>query len=155
MKKHSIEIIPFETAYANHFYDLNIEWLETYFYVEPYDKKVLENPKSCIIDTNGYIFFAKIHNKIVGTFALINQKECYELSKMAVSPKYRGMKIGEQMLSFCISFSRRQQWKHIMLYSNTKLKPAIHLYKKLGFIEVSLEKDVIYKRSDIKMRLKL
>jgi ribosomal protein S18 acetylase RimI-like enzyme len=41
----------------------------------------------------------------------------------------------------------------ILLYSSTKLIPAIALYRKLGFVEVPL--DGPYKRSDIKMELKL
>ena len=74
MSELTIDIIPFETKYAEHFYDLNVLWLEKYFYVEPYDKKVLSKPKEFIIDSGGYIFFAKYNNDIVGTVALINQK---------------------------------------------------------------------------------
>ena len=93
-----VQIVTYQPEYDRDFYDLNIAWLRKYFYVEPHDKEVLENPKSYIIDNKGYIFFAKLHNKILGTIALINEKECYELSKMAVSPKYQGVKIGQQMM---------------------------------------------------------
>jgi len=135
--------------------NLNIEWLEKYFYVEPYDHKILGDPQSYIIDKGGYIFFAEINSKIVGTVALINEKECYELSKMAVSPEYQGLKIGNKLIDYCIEFSKQQGWKKIMLYSNTILKPAINLYKKVGFKEVKLEPDVHYDRANIKMVLKL
>ena len=134
---------------------MNIYWLEKYFYVEPHDKEVLENPQSYIIDNGGYIFFAKIQNKIVGTVALINEKECYELSKMAVSPEFQGKRIGQKMMDKCIQFSKAQGWKKIMLYSNRILEPAIRLYLKVGFKEVELEKDVYYDRADIKMILEL
>ena len=73
-------IIPFEEKYSNDFYNLNVEWLEKYFYVEPYDKKVLSNPKEYIIDNGGFIFFAKHEEEIVGTVALINQTNFFELS---------------------------------------------------------------------------
>ncbi len=155
MEKQPIEIIPFENQYANYFYNLNIEWLEKYFYVEPYDKKVLSNPQEYIIDNNGYIFFVKYNHKIVGTLAFINQKECYELSKMAISPKYQGLKIGQQLMEYAIQFSKEKDWAKIMLYSNTILKPAIKLYKKMGFIEVPLEENSHYERSNIKMILHL
>ncbi|NVK51414.1 MAG: GNAT family N-acetyltransferase [Flavobacteriaceae bacterium] len=154
MKK-SIEIVAFEPQHSNHFYNLNVDWLEKFFYVEPYDKKVLSNPKAYIIDTGGYIFFAKLKEEIVGTVALINQKDFFELSKMAVSPKYQGFKIGQQLMDYCIDFAKQQQWKSITLYSHRKLVPAIKLYKKVGFIEVELEKDSHYERSDIKMKLDL
>lgn len=150
-----VNIIPFEERYSSHFYKLNVEWLQHYFYVEPYDKKVLSQPKAYIIDKGGYIFFAKHNDEIVATFALINEKECYELSKMSVLPEYRGSKIGQQLIDYCIAFSKDKGWKKIMLYSNRKLKSAIALYDKVGFKEVPLEKDVHYERADIKMVLKL
>ena len=42
--------------------------------------------------------------------------------------------------------------KKLALYSNTKLEPAIHLYKKYGFREVLLDNSE-YERSNIKMEL--
>jgi len=39
------------------------------------------------------------------------------------------------------------------LYSHKKLVPAINLYKKVGFVEVPLERDVHYERANIKMML--
>lgn len=150
-----IELIDYSEKYAANFHDLNIEWLEKYFYVEPHDKEVLQNPQEYIIGNDGYIFFARFNGEIVGTVALINEKECYELSKMAVSPKYQGLKIGQKLMDKCIQFSKEQGWEKIMLYSNRILTPAINLYRKVGFEEVELEKDVYYERADIKMVLKL
>lgn len=75
MKPNSVEIIPFQAAYAKQFYDLNMEWLKKYFYVETHDAEVLGNPQSYILDNDGYIFFAKYQDTIVGTVALINEKE--------------------------------------------------------------------------------
>tara|TARA_R110002124_G_scaffold90227_4_gene230373 strand:- start:365 stop:826 length:462 start_codon:yes stop_codon:yes gene_type:complete len=150
-----ISIIPFEEKFVKNFYDLNVEWLEKFFYVEPYDEKVLSNPKTYIIDKGGFIFFAKYKDEIVGTVAIINQNTFFELSKMAVLPKYHGQKIGQQLIDYCLNFSKNKGWKNIMLYSNRILEPAIALYKKVGFKEVSLEKDVYYERANIKMKLEL
>lgn len=151
----SVEIIPFEQKYAHHFYNLNVEWLEKYFYVEPYDEKVLSNPLEYVINPGGYIFFAKYNDEIVGVVSLINQKTFFELSKMAVSPKYQGLKIGHQLMDFCIAFAKKKGWKSITLYSHRSLESAIHLYKKVGFKEIPLEEKSHYKRSDIKMLLEL
>ncbi len=123
----SIKIISFKEEYATAFYQLNINWLEEYFYVEPHDREVLENPKTYIINRGGFIFFALLNNKVVGTVALINEKECFELSKMAISPELRGYKIGEKLLKHTLEFSKQQGWQKIMLYTNRSLKPAIHL----------------------------
>jgi len=151
----NIEIVPFKDEYANTFHDLNIEWLETYFYVEDHDKEVLKNPKSYILDNGGYIFFALLNGKVAGTVALMNEPEGYELSKMAVSPNYQGHKIGQQLMQYCIDFAKEKKWGKLLLYSNKILENAIYIYKKYGFIEVDLEKESPYKRSNIKMMLKL
>ena len=151
----TIDIIPFEPQYAAHFYALNVAWLKKYFYVEPYDEKILRNPKAYILKNGGFIFFAKSNAEIVGTVALINQGDFFELSKMAVRPACQGKKIGFQLMEHCIAFARKQQWKSITLYSHRSLVAAIYLYKKIGFKEVALEEDVHYERANIKMRLDL
>lgn len=155
MNTSAIEIIPFESKHKQEFYNLNAEWLDTHFYIEPYDEMVLRNPETYIIDKGGFIFFVKKENEIIGTAAFINQNSYYELSKMAISPKYRGFKIGEKLITYCIDFAKKQHWKSITLYSNRKLIAAIKLYQKVGFTELPLEKDVHYERADIKMMLEL
>jgi ribosomal protein S18 acetylase RimI-like enzyme len=155
MDNENLQIIAYQPVYAKDFYDLNVAWLKKYFYVEPYDEKVLSNPKEYVLDSGGFIFFAKYNNAIVGVVALINQNTFFELSKMAVSPKYQGLKIGQKLMHFCIEFAKSKNWKNITLYSHRKLVPAINLYRKIGFKEVQLEKDVHYERANIKMLLEL
>jgi ribosomal protein S18 acetylase RimI-like enzyme len=155
MDRNNLEIIAYQPVFAKDFYNLNVAWLKKYFYVEPYDKKVLNNPQKYVIDPGGFIFFAKYNNEIIGVVSFINQKTFFELSKMAVSPKYQGLKIGLKLMNFCIEFARKQQWKSITLYSHRKLVPAINLYKKIGFKEILLEENSHYERSDIKMLLEL
>ena len=149
----TLEIIPFKTYYYQDFYNLNTEWLEKYFYVEPYDEKILSNPQKYIINTGGFIFFIKNETKVIGTIALIDQHNYFELSKMAILPEFRGLKIGQQLIEYCIRFAKQKKWKSITLYSHKKLVPAINLYKKVGFVEVPLERDVHYERANIKMML--
>ncbi len=155
MNINTIEIIPFEEKYAKYFYDLNADWLKKYFYIEPYDEKVLSNPNLYVIEPGGFIFFAKYNTEIVGVVSLINQKTFFELSKMAVSPKYQGFKIGQQLMDFTINFAKEKGWDSITLYSHRSLKAAIQLYKKVGFKEIPVEKDSHYERADIKMLLEL
>ena len=150
-----IKIIPFEKQFALDFYNLNIEWLKTYFYVEPYDDEVLSKSETYIINKGGHIFFAKLDNQIVGTVALMptKEKDVFELTKMAVSPQYRGHKIGQSLMQYCLDFSKENQFKALMLYSNTILENAIYIYRKFGFLEIPVEENSPYKRSNIKMQL--
>lgn len=156
IKKHSLEIVGFKNEYASHFYDLNIEWLKTFFYVEPYDEEVLSNPDKYIVNKGGHIFFAKLNNEIVGTVALMPMKEnnVYELTKMAVSPKHRGYKIGQQLMQKCIDFAKDSHFDKLVLYSNTKLENAIYIYRKYNFLEIPVEEKSPYIRCNIKMELK-
>jgi ribosomal protein S18 acetylase RimI-like enzyme len=78
----------------------------------------------------------------------------FELGKMAVTEKHQGLKIGNKMLEFAIEKTRAFGAYKLVLYSNTMLGPAIHLYKKYGFVQVPLEKSE-YERSNIKMELSL
>lgn len=152
-----VKIIPFENRYVKDFYKLNIEWLNHFFYVEPFDEEVLSNPDTHIHDKGGHIFFAKLDDRIVGTVALMptDQLKVFELTKMAVSPELRGQKIGQELLQYCIAFGKRNSWDALMLYSARTLKNAIYIYRKYGFLELPLEPDSPYKRSDIKMELRL
>jgi len=154
-KTMNIEIVHFKKKYSQMFHDLNIEWLQKHFYVEEHDKEVLENAEKYIIHNGGYIFFALVAGKIVGTVALINESQGFELSKMAVCSDFQGLKIGQHLMQFCIDFAKGKKWDKLLLYSNTILKNAIYIYKKYGFEEVKLEKGSPYKRSNIKMILKL
>jgi ribosomal protein S18 acetylase RimI-like enzyme len=73
---------------------------------------------------------------------------------MAVSENHQGKNIGNQMLEFCLSKARQLKMQKVILFSNTILQPAIHLYRKYGFREVPLENSE-YKRSNIKMEIDL
>lgn len=150
----SLKIIPYRPGLAKYFRDLNLSWLENYFYVEPKDAELLENCESSIIDKGGYIFFAEMKSEIVGCFSLIKLNEqTFELGKMAVDPGYQGLKIGQELMEYAIHFAKRNKWRTLLLYSNTKLEPAIYIYRKYGFQVIALEKNTPYKRSNIKMQL--
>ena len=150
-----VSIVPFKDKYSKDFYNLNYDWLDEYFYVEDYDEKVLGNCKEEIIDKGGYIFFALHKSDVVGTMALMPREQgVYELNKMAVRKDLRGNGIGNKLIEFIISYSKDKNYSSIILYSNTVLKNSIHLYIKFGFKEID-NPDAPYKRSDIKMELKL
>lgn len=149
----NIEMIGFREELAVYFTGLNLAWLKKYFVVEPIDNEILSDPKRCIIDKGGFIFFATVDGEIAGTFALIkSDNDRYELSKMAVDEDFQGNKIGNRILEFCIDEVKKLHVTKLILYSNTKLQPAIHLYRKYGFTEIPLDNSE-YQRSNIKMEI--
>lgn len=149
-------ILPYRQKWAARFRELNLQWLEEYFYVEQHDRDLLDRCQETILDPGGLIFFYEQDNKIVGTFALIPlENGVYELGKMAVEKGYRGQGIGQRLLRFCIDLAKENEWHELLLYSNRKLHNSLHIYRKFGFTEVPLEKANPYARGDIKMSLKL
>ena len=77
------------------------------------------------------------------------------MAKMAVDPLFQWRGFGNQLIEYIIKYSKKSNFKKIILYSNTILKNSIHLYRKHGFKEVSLENEPPYKRGNIKMELYL
>ncbi len=147
----TVEIIPFSATLAAPIKTLNLEWLKKYFKVEPKDEIVLSDPQGQIIDKGGMIFYAKYKDEIVGTVSLIKIDDTtFELSKMAVTDGLQGLGIGKKLVEHCLAFAKERNIQKLILYSNRKLEPAIHLYKKHGFVEIELENG-IYERADIKM----
>ncbi|MDO6491551.1 MULTISPECIES: GNAT family N-acetyltransferase [unclassified Cellulophaga] len=152
----NLTFIPFQPKYAKTFKKLNLEWIKKYFEVEEKDIELLNKCEENIINKGGYIFFAKIDDTIVGCVAYIKIKEnVYELGKMAVNEDYQGKRIGQALLDYAIDFAKKEHWQQVILYSSVKLKNALHIYKKIGFVEIPIEPDVVYKRSSIKMELNL
>lgn len=151
-----MEIISYRPEYQKEFKDLNIEWLEKFFYVEPMDEEVLGNPQEYILDRGGMIFFAREADEILGTAALMKMEDdVYEFTKMAVRPRAQGKGIGQLLMEHTIDYSRKQNWKELIIYTNSSLVNAMHIYKKYGFVEIPIEPDNPYDRGDVKMRLQL
>ena len=151
INKNKIEIINFNDKLKEDIKTLNYEWLEKYFCIEKGDIISLSNPRKEIIDKGGFIFYAKLDNKIIGTVSLLKKtNNIYELGKMAVSKNAQGLGVGTVLLEYCLKVSKQKKISKLVLYSNTILKSAIHLYRKYGFIESKLEGD-LYERANIKM----
>ena len=151
---HAVSIRDYEPIHQPWFEQLNRAWIEEYFIMEEIDRQVLQHPDKHILGKGGCILMAYYENEIAGTVALKKaEADVYEFTKMAIAEKFRGRKIGQALAEAAIVKARGLGARKIILYSSSKLKPAISLYEKLGFAHVPV--DGPYKRSDIKMELKL
>ena len=151
-----VEILSYNPRYNNYFKTLNYEWLNRYFEVEPEDEKILSNPEKEIIKKGGEIFFARINGEIIGTCAAVKiDKTTYELAKMAVTEKAKGLQAGKKLALAVIGFAWSKKAKYVTLLTNSKLAPAINLYKSLGFEIVPGKDDNSYKRKVFRMTLEL
>ena len=148
-----IQIVDFIPAYQTAFRQLNEEWITTWFRMEEGDYKALDHPREYILDKGGHIFMALYKGEPVGTCSLIRMDDgSFELAKMGVSPKTQGLGIGYLLGRACIEKARALGARRVYLESNTRLKPAISLYHKLGFRKVAGPPSP-YERCDIQMEL--
>ena len=149
----TFQIVSYTPAYRQAFRALNHEWITKHFKLEEADNNMLEDPEGYILDRGGYIFMAVLNEEPVGTAALIkNPDGSYELAKMAVTDKAKGLKIGQALGEAALQKARELKAPKVELLSNRKLTPALNLYRKLGFEEVPVPKNY-YERADIKMEI--
>lgn len=153
----TIEILDYLPEHRTAFQELNEEWITKYFKLEDADRKALDNPKGYILNNGGKILVAVQDTVILGVCALLkmnDKKYDYELAKMAVAPKAQGKGVGYLLGKAIIEKARILNASSIYLESNTVLKPAISLYKKLGFKKV-VGHYTPYERCNIQMELTL
>jgi len=154
----NIKIIDFHRKYAEAFRDINYEWLNKYFEVEPYDEIVLGDPQKHIIDHGGHVLFALLDNKVIGTCALIHQTVTkYELTKLGVSGSAQGRGAGRVLMQAAIDKAKAIGAETLLLATSDKLEAANHLYRMFGFVETHISEigPLPYKRKTFVMKLSL
>ena len=156
MEAIDIRIEDFKPEYKKAFIEINEAWISKDYVLEELDKKELYDPEGNILKGGGAILIALYNGEPVGTCALVNMGNgTFELIKMAVAEKARGLKIGRLLGIKTIEKAKALGAKKIILYSNTKFSGiAVQLYYKLGFKKVALG-DTEWQRADIKMELEL
>jgi DNA-binding MarR family transcriptional regulator/ribosomal protein S18 acetylase RimI-like enzyme len=148
-----VVIVPFRAELREHFHALNAVWLRKYFVIEPIDEKVLRHPEECVLKPGGAVFFAMLGDEVIGTCALLHDAPgVYELTKMAVDESFRGLGAGRQLLDAAIGEFHRRKGTMLFLESSKKLKPALHMYQRAGFVlQASNRPDSHYARADVYM----
>lgn len=150
-----MKVVDYSPHLAPHFKAINEGWIKEYFQLEPIDVQILNDPESHLIQSGGAILFIQSDDQTLGTVALKKHTDSVvELTKMGVYPEARNKGLGKQLIEAAMVKSRILGFKKIVLYTNRKLLPAIHLYKKMGFREISCYDD-LYERCDLKMEVDL
>ena len=144
-------ILPYESRYQSDFRRLNLEWLDAFGLTESHDLMILDNPVETIINRGGFIWLAIESGTVIGTAALMKEKEgVYELAKMSVVPAEQGRGISKRLIETCIAKAREQGAEKIILFSNHQLLAALRLYENYGFRHVGVTNSP-FTTADVKM----
>lgn len=133
------------------FIALNETWIKQYFALEAADIALANKPQ-VIIENGGYVFSITDVGKVVAACALFNQKAgVFQLARMAVHTDWRRRGLADILMLAVFEKLREIGASRVYLLSNTKLAPAIALYKKHGFETIHLGPHEEYARVDIVM----
>jgi DNA-binding MarR family transcriptional regulator/GNAT superfamily N-acetyltransferase len=151
--ENSVRIIDYQPRHQAAWESLNLIWISKDFEVEDIDRETLGKPQQYFLDGGGAVLLAEKDGEIIGTVALQPfGGGSFELAKMTVAEKARGLKIGEKLGWAALERARKLGAKKVFLYSNTKAFQAINLYFKLGFKVVGLDSQE-FKRANIQMEI--
>jgi len=144
---------PYRDGDAAAFKALNVAWISKHFVVEASDLKALDHPERILAD-GGAILIAELDGECVGSSALIPyDADTLEVAKMAVAEHCKGMGLGSALMQTTIEMAEALGAKRLYLESNSKLKPALALYEKFGFVHLPKERRPAspYARADVFM----
>lgn len=152
----AVTIRPFEDRDADAFRRLNHAWITRYFVLEDKDNESLDHPQTAILDPGGEILMAEAGDRPVGCVALMAMGgDRFELAKMAVDDGAQGLGIGRALMDAAIAWARERGAKQLYLESNTRLTPALTLYRSVGFRTIEDDTPSPYARANIRMILDL
>lgn len=144
-----MRVIQFEEKYRQDFIDFNTDWIVSNFgFLEEHDKETFEKIDE-YLKSDAMIFFAVENDIALATcMAMPMKDETWELCKLGSNKNFPHKGAGSAVFEAAMNWALNHNAKRLFILSNSKLKPALHIYEKYGFKEIKLE-NYEYARGDI------
>ncbi|HKI73151.1 MAG TPA: bifunctional helix-turn-helix transcriptional regulator/GNAT family N-acetyltransferase [Pseudomonadales bacterium] len=153
-----VDIVSWHPRLADDFRRLNEAWILADFELEEADRLLLSNPAEYVIEPGGDILFARDvqTGEVLGTCAIIRREAGLgELAKMTVAETARGRGIGKLLAHAAVNRARDMGCSRLYLETNSRLAPALGLYRALGFVRKPSPFESDYARADVYMEMAL
>jgi DNA-binding MarR family transcriptional regulator/GNAT superfamily N-acetyltransferase len=106
-------------------------------------------------------WIAEKDGEVVGSvFLVAESKTTAKLRLLYVEPSARGMGIGSRLVNECVRFARQARYKKIVLWTQSELDAARHIYEQAGFRVVkkkrhqSFSKDLVAETWELSLQAK-
>ncbi len=149
-----MKVIPFEERYRQDFINFNTDWIVSNFgFLEEHDKETFEKIDE-EIEAGGMIFFAVENDVALATCMTIPMEgTTWEICKLGSNKNIPHKGAGSAVFEEAMKWALNHGAERLFILSNSKLKPALHIYEKYGFKEIKLE-NYEYIRGDIAFEYK-
>jgi quercetin dioxygenase-like cupin family protein len=144
-----MKVITFEEKYRQDFINSNTDWIVSNFgFLEEHDKETFEKIDE-EMEAGAMIFFAVENDTALATcMAMPMEGVTWEICKLGSNKNIPHKGAGSAVFEASMQWALNHVAERLFIISNSKLKPALHIYEKYGFKEIKLE-NYEYIRGDI------